>query len=325
MPTQPYEPLLDRDTSKIKFIVDTVCPVLQETVNHATNFYQRCQTSQECASDESFPALAMYLHIIQMIDSIEVLISNGCVEPANLLLRSAFEAKLGIGYLLEKNRGQRAISWIVKNIIDEIENLQTIDLSNKKNKESAVITEPDVPEKIIKVLPTPSISEDIVKLRENLKKPAYAEAYAEYSILMKKGRKYPEWYSFFGGPRNLKELATYLNQIEIYQRLYSSWSRISHVSDAQHLTFPLEGGRSVLGPIRNPVNSIHVGTMALSWVLETTSLMVRAYRPYESSKFSKWLKKEVRDKHILLVRLEMDHLKWFDEKFMPKEKNIPKV
>jgi hypothetical protein len=131
--------------------------------------------------------------------------------------------------------------------------------------------------------------------------------------------KYPEWYSFFNGPKSLKELAKQLNKGDVYRTLYSSWSKISHVSDANHLTFLLEDGTTVLGPIRNPMNSFHVGSSALTILLEATRLLMNKYRPFEAVKLNKWFAKEIRESLIFLARSEIDQLKWFDQKFMQKE------
>lgn len=321
MPTEPYKPLLNRDMSKVlpKVVIDFVSPLLQETINFATQVYQRCQTSKEGKPDEAYPSLAVYLHIIQMSDSIDVLISNGCAESASLLLRSAFEARLALEYMLEKNIKQRAISWMVKNIIGRIEELENFDPTHPKGKEFRNTFEREGIGKIATFPVIPNLSDAIRKLKENLEKPGYAEAYVEYTAMVKKGRKYPEWYSFFNGPKNLKELAEYQKQGYVYQTFYASWSRMSHVKDAAHLTLLLEDRTNVLGPIRNPMNSIHIGARALSVLLETTKLMINKYRPYESSKFDNWYGKEVRDKHIMLVRYEFDQMKWFYEKFVQQK------
>jgi hypothetical protein len=322
MPTQPYEPLLNRNMGELlKPVKEALSPVLKEAINYATHFYQRIQTSRECENDETFPIIALYLHIIQMTDSVEVLISNGCAEPANLLLRSSFEAKLAIDYMLEKNTKQRAISWMTKNIIDLIEELEKINPSDSNWQELKTVVEQTGLGTIPDSKGIPNLSDQILKHKNDLKKPDYAEAYTEYLALIKKDkrRKHPEWYSFFDGPKNLKELASYLNQSEVYLTLYSSWSRISHASDARHLTLPLEDGTSILGPIRNPLNSIIIGTTALSTLLEITKSLTEKYRSYESSKFFKWYKKEIYQQHVILVGSELNQLKWFEEKFIQKK------
>jgi hypothetical protein len=105
----------------------------------------------------------------------------------------------------------------------------------------------------------------------------------------------------------------------VYQTLYASWSKMSHVSDTLHLTFPLEDGSSILGPIRNPMNSINIGTTTLSHLIEVTKLMMEKYRSYESNKFYKWYGSEIRDQHIALVNLEVGHVNWFDKTFIQKQ------
>jgi hypothetical protein len=320
MPTEPYKPILDRDLTKIKPFSDKISPVLQEVINYATQFYQRCQISKECKGDETYPVLALYLHIIQMADSIEVLISNGCSEPANLLLRSSFEAKLSISYILEKNVSQRSISWMVKNIIDQIKQLERHDPSSPKYKEFKETLSQDKLGNIDEFQKIPDISERITKLKEALTKPDYAEAYAEYQALRKRNRGvHPEWYSLFDGPKNLRELAKYFKQGLVYETLYAYWSRISHVSDALHLTMPLEDGDSVLGPIRNPINSINIGTTILSQLIESIQLLMMKYRPYESNKFYKWWRTDIRERHFELMGLSIGQLNWFDKTFIQKK------
>jgi hypothetical protein len=319
MPTPPYEPTLNRDPSKLpRIIPEVISPWMQEVINYATNFYQRCQTSKECASDECFPSLASYLHIIQMTDSIEVLISHGCPEPAKLLLRSSFEAGLAVGYLLKTDLKRRSLSWMVKNILDQIEQFENLDASNLEAKDLNKLKHLGIDE--IAGLPQMSgHSEVITKLKESLKRPGYSEVYAEYQACVTPRRRYPEWYSLFKGPYNLKQLAKHLNKDDIFQSLYASWSRMSHVSDTLHLTLPLEDGTSVLGPIRNPLSSVDVGVMAASILLETTKLLTSKYKPYESTKYEKWFGKDILPTQVLLIKAEIGHAKWFEKTFMQKK------
>src|SRR3990172_9897823 len=101
MPTEPVKEFLDRERVKeiSKPVIEIASPLLREVTNYATNVLDKCQTSKKADKEEAFPLLALYAHIIQMADSTEVLISSGCGMPANLSLRSAFEARLSIKYL----------------------------------------------------------------------------------------------------------------------------------------------------------------------------------------------------------------------------------
>ncbi len=321
MPTQPFEPLLNRDISKVipKLIIDIASPVLQETVNYATNLYQRCQTSRKGSADEAFPVFASYLHVIQMTDSIEVLISNGCGAPAALLLRSSFEGRLTIEYILERKSKNRANAWLVKNIIDQIETFETFIPSNPKGQEFRKTYEKDGLSQTGELPSPPNLPETINKLKNNLKRPEYTEIYSEFKRLKEKGIRYPEWYSLYNGPRNLKELAQHLHQGSTYQVLYRSWARMSHVSDASHLTLPLEDGISVLGPIRNPMHIVRIATTALSILLETTQSMLKEYRADEMVSFRSWYSKEVQERHVALVNMEIGEVNWFNKTFVQKK------
>lgn len=321
MPTQSFEPLLNRDMAieTAKPITDLASPILEETVNYATNLFARCSSSKKGSLEEAYPILATYLHIIQMTDSIEVLISNGCVAPAELLLRSSFEGKLTLEYLLEKRTKskKRAIAWQVKRIVDGIETHEKFLPSHPKGKEFTKIYDNDILSSTGKFPFLEEIPETIDKLQNNLKKPVYAEVYAEYHRTKNK-IKYPDWYSFYDGPKNLRELAQHLHNGVTYEILYRSWSKISHSVDDSHITFPMEDGSRVLANIRNPLRMPGIAGMALSFLLETTKLMLKEYRSGEFSSFHKWWNTEIRLKHTALAQLEVSGLDWYYKKFVEK-------
>ena len=70
-----------------------------------------------------------------------------------------------------------------------------------------------------------------------------------------------------------------------------------------------DDGDSILGPIRNSENCIHAGNTAISTMLEITQLIAKKFRSYESNRFGVWYTKEVRNRHVNLTLLELEHLK----------------
>lgn len=321
MPTQSFKPLLSRDEAKViaKPAIDIASPVLQETINYATNAFERCRTSKKGGLEEAFPVLASYLHIIQMTDSIEVLISNSCGAPADLLLRSSWEAKLAIEYILEKRNKQRAVAWLVKYLADFIESLEKFIPSHPKGKEFLKTYEQDGFSHIRDLPYVPETIESINNFQAILKRPEYANVYSEYQRLKKKMGGYPQWYSLNNGPRNLKQLAQDLNQGSTYEILYSSWSRVSHASDISHLSLPLEDGKSILGPVRNPLSIVHVSATALSFLLEATQLVLKEYRSGEFDSYRRWYATEIQEKHEALLRLERSGVDWYYRTFVQKK------
>ncbi len=67
MPTESFEPILDRNTAIVlaKPVIDLASPILTETVNYATNAFARCSSSKKGSTEEAYPVLASYLHVIQ--------------------------------------------------------------------------------------------------------------------------------------------------------------------------------------------------------------------------------------------------------------------
>jgi len=318
MPTGSFEPILSRDETKViaKQIIDIASPALQEAVNYSTNLYARCQSSKKGTKEEALPLLALYLHVIQNIDSIEVLISQSCGAPANLILRSAFEAKLSIEYICEKKSNKRAAAWAVKHILDQIEYYKNYIHSDPKGVQFRETWEEDTFGKLIG-LPLVSDAPAVIEsLREKLNKPIYAEVYADYLQKIKPNRKIPEWYSLHEGPKNIWELSHYLKHGTEYEVLYLSWSKQSHANDTHHLTLPLKDGTSILGPIRNPLHLVNISTGALLIMLESSMLMLKMYRSDEIIHFREWHRREILDKQLQLGHLANSGAKWYEETFM---------
>jgi len=321
MPTEPDKNIFDPEPSieVLKPAIELCSQTLREAFNYGTKLYERCRRTSKAEADNAFPVLALFLHILQMIDSAEVLISNNCVEPAELLIRSAFEANLGLEYMNESRTHTRGIAWIVRIILDRIEFGERHSKEHNKGKEFFKVMEQEGFEGFGDVLPQmPEIPDDYLdNLKKSLDKPEYAEIFEEYKRLGEK-RRHVEWYSLYGGPTNIRELAEHLNQRTIYDSLYRSWSKQSHAVSPDHLTMTLENGQSVLGPIRYPMNIVHTSNFALGILLQSEIAMINRFLSGDLRQFNRWYSTEIQRKHIELWKGEKAHLKWFENTFMKK-------
>lgn len=325
MPTEPDKNIFDPEPfiEAGKPAIELASQTLREAFNYGTNLYEKCRLTSKAEADEAFPVLALFLHILQMIDSAEVLISNICVEPAKLLIRSAFEAKLGLEFMDETMTRTRGIAWIIRNILDRIEFGERHSKEHNKGKEFFRAMEQEGFEDFGDMLPkTPDIPDDYMdNLNKSLEESRYADVYAEYQRLELGGkRKRVEWYSLYDGPTNIRELAEYLKQRTVYDSLYRSWSKQSHAASSDHLNLILEEGKSILGPIRYPVNIAHVSDFALGILLQSDIIMINRFLSGDLKHFSKWYKTEIWQKQLALLKGELEHLKWFENTFMNKEK-----
>lgn len=304
MPYKQFEPLLYRELRKaeIKEIIDVASPLLQEEINYATNAFQRCQESAAgAAADEPLPVLAEYHHIIGMTDGIEVLISQSCAVPAIPLLRSSFEALLAIEYILERDYQKRAFAWLVCYVHNRLSQYEILDTSNQKGKEFLVTFAADSLSKHMKFPSFLNLSQVIQNLKSLLNNPNYKAADYEYQRVKGIRKRKPNWYSLFGGPGNLRDLAKHLNWGAQYEILYRSWSSITHADDLSQFLTQTKRGSPAFKPIRNNEELKLFSSMASSFILHATRKMIGKFRPGENASLGKWYKTEIRQRHLALT------------------------
>ena len=306
MPTKPFQPLLYRELAKTsaREIIDIASPLLQEIVNYATNAFQRCQTSSTGKPDEDLPVLFSYLHVIEMTDGIEVLISQSCPIPAIPLLRSSFEALLTIDYILEAEYQQRSFAWLVEYVHTRLKAYEMLDTSLKSGQAFLATLSTDEIGDYMKLPPMPDLPRAIENLESLLSEPNYQTAEYEYQRLKRKNKKRkPEWYSLFGGPPNLRALSRHLDHGAIYDFLYRHWSNITHAGDLSRFLTRNSKGSSAFKSLRNPEDIKQVSNYAASLILHTTKKMLGKFRPGEERNFGKWYIQEIRGRFLTLAGL----------------------
>lgn len=259
---EPFKPLLDRDISVVaaKSQSDPSCTVLREVINYSTWAFQRCQTERNLnAQDVDLSILMQYLHIIEMSDGIEVLLSKSCVNPVTPLLRTCFEALLGIEYILAGDYESRALSWMVVYTHNRLRMYENYSSNSARGQTFRAAISSDITEQ--DAFLTPDIvaiaDQQLVNLPGLFNRPQYQPIEAEYQRIANppgnRNPRNPNWYSLFQGPANLRKLAEYLDKqtrlhqpedysrTALYIQLYSNWSEVMHANDlSRHLTYPLK-------------------------------------------------------------------------------------
>lgn len=299
MPTKPLESILYRELSKAeaKEFIDTASPLLQELVNNATNVLARCADSTSNKVDEDVAILALYRHIIEMTDGIEVLISQCCGVPAVPLLRSSFEASLSIEYIVEKDTEytRRSLAWLIGYVHKRLDMYERFDPSTTKGQEFKRLFDQDKTLSTIKMPPSSEAQKAIANLQPMLSKPHLKDVEKEYSSY----KRAPNWYQLFGGPPHLRALAEYLKRGAQYEFLYRQWSTTSHAQNLLPFMARTEKGESAIGGIRNAKELKTVTSFTSTFILDATRLILGKLRPGEN--FSKWYIEEVRDRYSIIT------------------------
>jgi hypothetical protein len=283
VPTEPLESILYRDLSKVqaKPIIEIASPLLQELVNYSTNALVRCATSATGGVDEDIAVLALYRHIIEMTDAIEVLISQSCATPAIPLVRSSFEALLSMEYILESDQHyvRRSLSWLVCYVHERLDMYERLDSSTTKGDEFKRSLASDT---IASSVELPAVAR-IRELQQNLQVLLAKPHLEPIESAFKSHKRRPKWYQLFSGPSNLRELARHMNRSAQYDFLYRDWSRIVHARDA--LSFIARGRLRDSSEIKTVTNFVRY------FLFEATRMVLAKFRPGEN--IGPWYIREV--------------------------------
>jgi hypothetical protein len=148
-------------------------------------------------------------HVAEEVDAASILVKEGCAEPCKAHLRSAFEADLGIRYVLETDCEQRALAYHVK---EARERLRANDKYDERTTAGQRIREAvkDDPlgTDVLASLPEYDFDTENAELRNMLGQPPYDVINAEWEARGKNAA----WHALFGGPRTIRDLAYHLNR-----------------------------------------------------------------------------------------------------------------
>jgi len=296
MPTDEFKKLLDREFSKaaVRPITELASPLIQELVNSGLMIFRRCdiEAGRNGKENEDVAALALYRHIIEMGDAIEVLVSNSCGTAAIPVLRSAFEGTLGLVYLLEDEATyvERSLSWLVADIHTGVSARQVLEPGTEKGKEYAQLYQKEFG-RVIPKAPNAALAAEIQGLEGQLRTPQFAPIEAEYTRTKKALNRTPDWFSLFGGPKNRAELAERLGKGAMYRLLYGDWSTLSHGNDLRRY-LSSEAGRPAFDAVRRPNELQLISQLAALLLLDASGAMIGRFRRGEN--LEPWYTRDVK-------------------------------
>lgn len=300
LPTEPMKKILDRELSVTgnKELIDLASPLLQEIINYSTAAFGRCSGSSKGQMDVDIAILALFLHIIEMTDGIEVLISKSCCAPSIPLLRSIFEALLSIEYILEKNYALRAYSWNYNYICNRLKLYKLLDKNTPQGKEYASELNKDKSLKSLKFDELPNPKEPIANLTSLLAKDPYKKIDDESKKFKSRYNRKPKWYELFDTPKTLQKLASDLNRGGQYLFLYRDWSSITHAGDLSRFLTKGAAGDPALKSLRNASELANVVTFTATFLLSALRLLLGKFRPEEN--IGQWYIGNVRNSYRLI-------------------------
>jgi hypothetical protein len=167
-------------------------------------------------------------HVAEEVDAISVLLEKGCVDPCKAHLRSAFEADLGVRYILQRDSERRGIAYKVTEARDRLRANEKYDARTPAGQRLRDATKADlIGSQVLESLPEHDFDAENENLRAMLARPPFDLINSEWDT-----GKHKQWYALFGGPRTIRDLAYRLNRGFWYEFLYSGWSDRIHAGRA---------------------------------------------------------------------------------------------
>jgi len=220
---EEYRELLHQHSTAIKKSVEFLLRALQ------------LMMAVERKDKQHYHGVAFLLarHVAEEVDAASVLVAEGCVDPCKPHLRSAFEADLGVRYILEAESENRALAYHVKHARERLRWYDKTDPSSQAGRElRSQIGGDAVADKVLSSLPPFDFSAARDRLTGMLQRPPYAAINEEWQRMKKDMRGHPAWHALFGGPRTIRKLALHLKRGFWYEYLYSDWSGHVHAGTA---------------------------------------------------------------------------------------------
>jgi hypothetical protein len=241
--------------------------------------------------------LALARHVIESVDGVSLMVSKGGSYACQPLLRSALEATLGVLYILESDTERRALAYAVCHAHKRIKLYDRLDPTTQAGQEFRRLLDGDMFEDFFNKLPLIDYPARIAGLQAMFARAEYVPIEAEWQRLKAAHprRQDPDWYSLFGGPKNVRELAIRLKYAGMYELLYRFWSDEVHAGNALE-SFGQKDGDSVWRPVRHPEQLQAAVQQGTSLALHLARRLVEVYAP------AKWPELQARYKERVSAR-----------------------
>lgn len=296
MPTKTPLTLFDPNLAKaqVRPLTEKSGPLLNEVLRYGLALFARC-SYRPAGGDENLVILLTYRHFLEALDSVNVLVEESAPAPAGLLLRTMFEALLTIEYVTQdQGKAQsRAFALLYQVELQRRRFYLQQDPSTPQGKELRSFISNDPYYNDWKPIDVPDLNGRLNEIQKMLDIPDMKQISLEYAKTKKGRGGRPPWYSLFGGPRTVRDLAKLLKRPAAYEFLYREWSERTHSVDAidRILTHTISG--PAVRSLRDATEMNSTIDFAITFAIDTARCLIRYYRPGEEMAFSKWLLQEI--------------------------------
>jgi hypothetical protein len=255
------------------------------------------------ASNENTSAIVLlYRTAMALIDALGELSSLPSVEAFKIVLRSFFETKCYIEYIVESKTLERAAAYQTQHIMNRIRQYEKLDATTTAGIRFRARLHGDRlfgPSGISSV----DTKSAIANLEKQLNREPFKTAYDKLRV-----KKNPDWYTIDGGPATFCQLCDHLQYQLAYDFLYRELSASVHATGAYIDSFFADHGRGKMHALRALPGYQHTTSMALSLVVDFFMQTTKKLVPKHYDRFARFYKniyKPFRDKHVDSVNIQL--------------------
>ncbi len=283
--------------------------LIENAINFGTHLL-KWDAYKNREGDENLIPLLFFRNILELGDSISILIKNSSIEQCKPLLRSLLENTFGLEYLLQDDTYRRSLSYIVWHTHETIKFCDKLKSSTQSGKQLKRELEKDILLKVVNnFFDKPLFATAKQNAEDLLKLPKYVPINTEYQNTFSR-KKNPKWYSLYGGPDNIEQLAKKLNLnafYEIYYRIYSG--NVHATSVFQNKLTSNSDGTVAIIQIRNPEEIQSV-------TKDTLNIIILSFLSYYKTRLSE-RKKDFNNWYMEFRKLSHE---FFKDNFFKKDK-----
>jgi Family of unknown function (DUF5677) len=255
--------------------------------------------------------LLLVRHVIESLDAVAVLVSKGCSQPCQPLLRSAMEGMMGALYILETDSERRGIAYQVAHAHKRIKLYEKLDPSTQAGRELRTLIASDPFGNVLSNLPPLDYPKLIANLQTMHAQPDFQPVEAEWQRVRAKRKKDPEWYALFNGPQDMRALTIKLGFPGMYEFLYRYWSNEVHAGSAM-AACGQKAGQPVIRPIRHPEELQSAVTFATQFALNLARNIITAYAPNKMEDLRQLYVEKIQRRALELAQKKVIIAPWKD-------------
>jgi len=286
-PRSLYSP--DHIRNQMSPVLPLVNSLLEEVLCRGVVLFARYSGGPEVRDDNEGVVLLSYFHLLELFDGLKIQMAECSPATAALQLRAMFESLLNIEYILKEEAkiSERASAYLY-----EVERQRKKFYLECKDPNTVVGEWFRRAGKY-----TMAELEDRLRDIENvLAQPVFKEVAKAYRKA-KTERRYPNWYTLYGGPESIAKLAYHLGRGDWYAQVYMELSARIHGTDVlDRFLSHSDSGKPMVRNLRDVSEFNSWIDHSISMVLAAMRAMIRHFRPADETEQAAWFTSEISER-----------------------------